>query len=327
MSKTYRWGIVGPGRIAHRFADAISHIKNAQLQAVASTNMQRAEDFAQKYSIPDHYDNYEQLFFNDMVDIVYVATTHNFHCDNSVCALKAGKHVLCEKPMAVNASQVKQMIKSAQSNNVFLMEAMWTRFLPMMAEVRDVIRKGTIGTPQYLHADFGVNFEFDPQSRIFNPNLAGGALLDIGIYCFALASMVLGKPSNISSSIKMTETGVDGRSTVLLEYDGGQVAVLLQAIDMETPAEALIIGSKGTIKLHRRWTSGSKYTVTVNKRTEKTYKAKTHKNGFVYQIRAVHECIDAGKTECELMSLDETLSIAETMDALRAQWGFRYPFE
>ena len=327
MSNIYRWGIVGAGVIAHKFADALSHIENAKLQAVASTNSQRAKDFAQKYSIPDHYDSYEQLYSNDMVDIIYVATTHNFHCKNTIDALKVQKHVLCEKPMAVNASQVKQMVDSAQSNKAFLMEAMWTRFLPMMAEVRDVIEKGTIGQPQVLYADFGVNSPYDPQSRIYNPNLAGGALLDIGVYCLAFASMIFGKPSNISSTIKMTDTSVDGRSTVILEYDEGRVAILFQALDLETPREAQIIGTEGSIKIHPHWMSGSDYTLKLNNGTEKRYTSDTHENGFIYQIMAVHESINAGKTQCDLMSLDETLSIAETMDTLRAQWHFKYPFE
>ena len=327
MSNIYRWGIVGAGGIAHKFADAVSHIENATIQAVASTNLQRAEDFAQKYSIPNHYDSYEQLFLDDTVDIVYVATTHNFHCKNTVDALNAKKHVLCEKPMAVNASQVKQMIKAAQSNEVFLMEAMWTRFLPMMAEVRDIIEKGTIGQPQLLYADFGVNFDYDPQSRIFNPDLAGGALLDLGIYCLALASMIFGKSKNTYSTIKMAKTGVDERSTIVLEYDNAKVAILFQALDLETPREALIIGTEGSIKLHPHWMSGSEYTLKLNNGTEKRYKADTHENGFIYEIMAVQECIDAGNTQCDLMSLDETLAIAETMDALRAQWNFKYPFE
>ena len=327
MSKIYRWGIVGAGGIAHKFADAVNHIDNAKLQAVASTNLQRAKDFAQKYSIPYHYDSYEQLFSNDSVDVVYVATTHNFHCNNTLDALKAKKHVLCEKPMAVNASQVKQMINLAQSNKVFLMEAMWTRFLPMMAEVRDIIEKGTIGQPQLLYADFGVNFDYDPQNRIFNPNLAGGALLDIGVYCLALASMIFGKPNNISSTVKMTDTDVDQRSTVVLEYDNAKVAILFHALDLETPREALIIGTEGSIKLHPHWMSGSDYTLKLNNGTEKRYKSDTHKNGFTYEIMAVHESINAGKTQCDLMSLDETLIIAETMDALRSQWNFKYPFE
>jgi dihydrodiol dehydrogenase / D-xylose 1-dehydrogenase (NADP) len=327
MSTIYRWGIVGPGRIAHKFADALSHIKNARLQAVASTNAQRAKDFAQKYSVPNYYDSYEQLFSDDRVDIVYVATTNNFHCYNTLDALNAKKHVLCEKPMAVNASQVKQMINSAQSNKVFLMEAMWTRFLPMMAEVRDIIEKGTIGQPQLLHADFGVKFNFDPQSRVYNPNLAGGALLDLGVYCLALASMIFGRPNNISSAIKMAGTGVDERSTVLLGYDNAKAAMLFQALDLETPRQAFIIGTEGFIKLHPSWLSGSDYTLKLNNGTEKTYHADTHENGFIYQIMAVHESLNAGKTQCDLMSLDETLTIAETMDTLRAQWHFKYPFE
>ena len=327
MSNMYRWGIVGPGRIARKFADALNHIENAKLQAVASTNAQRAKDFAQKYYATNYYDSYEQLFSDDTVDIVYVATTHNFHCYNTLDALKAKKHVLCEKPMAVNASQVKQMINSAQSNKVFLMEAMWTRFLPMMAEARDIIKKGTIGQPQLLHADFGVKFNFDPQSRAYNPNLAGGALLDLGVYCLALASMIFGRPNNILSTIKMADTGVDERSTVLLEYDNAKVAVLFQALDVETPKQALIIGTEGSIALHPMWMAGSDYTLKLNNGTEKTYNANTHENGFIYQIMAVHESLNAGKTQCDLMGLDETLTIAETMDTLRAQWHFKYPFE
>ena len=327
MSNMYRWGIVGLGKIARKFADALNYIENAKLQAVASTNAQRAKDFAQKYSVPNYYDSYEQLFSDDTVDIVYVATTHNFHCYNTLDALKAKKHVLCEKPMAVNASQVKQMIYSAQSNKVFLMEAMWTRFLPMMAEVRDIIEKGTIGQPQLLHADFGIKFNFAPQSRAYNPNLAGGALLDLGVYCLALASMIFGRPNNISSAIKMADTGVDERSTVLLEYDNAKAAVLFQALDLETPKQALIIGTEGSIKLHPIWMAGSDYTLKLNNGTEKTYNADTHENGFIYQIMAVHESLNAGKTQCDLMSLDETLTIAETMDTLRTQWHFKYPFE
>ena len=327
MSKIYRWGIVGPGNIARKFADALNHVKDAELQAVASTNVQRSKEFAKKYSAPNCYDNYEQLFCDDTVDIVYIATTHNFHCGNALAALNTKKHVLCEKPMAVNAVQVKQMINAAQSNNVFLMEAMWTRFLPMMAEVREIITKGKIGEPQLLRADFGVSFNFDPQSRLYNPDLAGGALLDVGVYCFALASMIFGRPKNISSVVKMAETGVDERSTVLLDYGNGRAAALFQAFDLETPRESIVFGTEGSIKLHSNWTTGSDYTLALNNGTVKKYRAKTYKNGFIYQIMAVHESLNAGKTQCDLMSLDETLSIAETMDALRAQWQLKYPFE
>jgi len=327
MGNIYRWGIVGPGGIAHKLADALNHVEDASLQAVASTNLQRAKDFSQKYSIPNYYDSYEQLFTDDTVDIIYVATTHNFHCKNVIDALNAKKHVLCEKPMAVNSSQAIQMINSARSNNVFLMEAMWTRFLPMMAEVRGIIDKGTIGQPQLLHADFGLNFPFDPQSRAYNPDLAGGALLDLGVYCLALASMIFGKPNNISSTVKMTENSVDGRSTVIFEYDKAKVAVLFQAYDLETPREALIVGTEGLIKLHPFWMSGSSYTVKMNDGTEVEHKVDTHDNGFIYQVMAVHESLNAGKIESDLMSLDESLSIAETMDAIRSQWGLKYPFE
>ena len=327
MSQTYRWGIVGAGGIAHKFADALSHVENAKLQAIASTNKERANDFAKKYSIPDSYDSYDPLFSSDTVDIVYVATIHNFHCKATLDALKAKKHVLCEKPMAVNRSQVEKMISAAQENKVFLMEAMWTRFLPMMTEVRNMIEKGTIGQPQLLYADFGVKFDYDPKHRTYNPDLAGGALLDLGVYCIALASMIFGKPNTILSTVKMAETGVDERSTVILEYENANVAVLFQALDLEGPREALIVGTEGSIKLHSGWTAGSDYTLKLNNGTEKTFKAETCENGFIYQIMAVQDSLDAGKTQCELMSLDETLTIAETMDALRSQWGLKYPFE
>ena len=207
------------------------------------------------------------------------------------------------------------------------MEAMWARFLPMMKEVREILEKGTIGEPQLLYADFGVKFDLDPQSRLYNPDLAGGALLDLGVYCLALASMIFGRPDKISSTIKMADTGVDERSTVILEYDNAKTAVLFQAADLETPKEAVIIGTEGSIKLHPAWIWGNEYTLKLNSGSEKRYKADTHENGFIYQIVAVHESLDAGKTQCEIMSLEETLTIAETMDALRSQWDFKYPFE
>lgn len=327
MNRTYRWGIVGPGGIARKFANAVSHLENATLQAVASTNLQRAQDFAQEHAVPNAYGSYEQLYRDDTVDLVYVATTHNFHCQNTLDALNAKKHVLCEKPMAVNAVQAQQMINAAQKNNVFLMEAMWTRFLPMMVEVRKIIDNGTIGQPQLLYADFGFKFEHDPKNRLYNPEIAGGALLDLGIYCHCLASMLFGKPKSISSTIKMADTGVDERSTVVLDYGSGKMAVLFQAIDLNTPKEALIIGTEGSIKLHPLWLAGSEYTLTLNDGTEKRYNAETHENGFIYQIRAVQESIEAGQTQCSLMPLAETLAVAETMDTLRAQWNFKYPFE
>jgi predicted dehydrogenase len=327
MGKRYRWGIIGAGHIAHKFADALRHVENAKLQAIASTNAQRAKEFAKKYSIPDIHDGYGKLFSSEAVDIVYIATPHNFHCNNALDALKAQKHVLCEKPMAVNRSQVKQMINAAQENTVFLMEAMWTRFLPMMTEVRDIIEDGTIGDPQLLYADFGVKFDYDPKHRTYNPDLAGGALLDLGVYCIALASMIFGKPNTILSTVKIAETGVDERSTVILEYENAKVAVLFQALDLEGPREALIVGTEGSIKLHSGWTAGSDYSLKLNNGTEKKISAETCENGFIYQIMAVQDSLDAGKTQCELMSLDETLAITETMDALRSQWGLTYPFE
>ena len=327
MGKRYRWGIIGAGHIAHKFADALSHVENAKLQAIASTNAQRAKEFAKKYSIPDIHEGYGKLFSSEAVDIVYIATPHNFHCNNALDALKAQKHVLCEKPMAVNRSQVKQMMNAAQDNTVFLMEAMWTRFLPMMTEVRDIIEDGTIGDPQLLYADFGVKFDYDPKHRTYNPDLAGGALLDLGVYCIALASMIFGKPNTILSTVKIAETGVDERSTVILEYENSKVAVLFQALDLEGPREALIVGTEGSIKLHSGWTAGSDYSLKLNNGTEKNFRAETCENGFIYQIMAVQDSLDAGKTQCELMSLDETLAITETMDALRSQWGLTYPFE
>jgi predicted dehydrogenase len=229
--------------------------------------------------------------------------------------------------MAVNRSQVKQMANCAQNHKLFLMEAMWTRFLPMMAEVRDIIKNGTIGQPQILYADFGVAFDVSPQHRVYNPNLAGGALLDLGVYCVALAHMIFGKPVNISSTVQLAKTGVDERSTVVLEYDKAKVAVFFQALDLETPIEALIIGAEGSIKLHSPWMSGCEYTLRLNNGDEKIFKAETCENGFIYQIMAVQDSLDAGQTQCDLMSLDETLAITETMDSLRSQWGLKYPFE
>ena len=327
MNKKINWGVIGSGGIAKRrtIPEGIIPAEHANLVSVYGTNQSTNNSVAEEFNAIAVNSIHELI--NSGIDAVYIASPVYAHLDQVIECAEGKKHILCEKPMAVNASQVKQMIKAAQSNKVFLMEAMWTRFLPMMAEVRDIIEKGTIGQPQLLYADFGVNFDYDPQSRIFNPNLAGGALLDLGIYCLALASMIFGKSKNTYSTIKMAKTGVDERSTIVLEYDNAKVAILFQALDLETPREALIIGTEGSIKLHPHWMSGSEYTLKLNNGTEKRYKANTHENGFIYEIMAVHKSLNAGKTQCDLMSHDETLAITETMDAIRSQWGFKYPFE
>ena len=181
MQQTYRWGILAPGKIAHKFAAGLPFVPGAELYAIGSRNSEKAKEFATQYHAPVSYGSYEALAGDPKVDIIYIATPHAFHMDNTLLCLKNGKAVLCEKPLAMNLRQVQAMVQAARDNNSFLMEALWSRFLPNITKAKEILKSGKIGRATHLVADFGFKADFDPKSRLFDPNLGGGALLDIGI--------------------------------------------------------------------------------------------------------------------------------------------------
>jgi dihydrodiol dehydrogenase / D-xylose 1-dehydrogenase (NADP) len=327
MEKKIRWGILGPGGIAHKFAEAVVRATGGVVEAVGSRDLSRAKAFASQHTIPRNYGSYEELAADNQIDMIYVATPHNSHCENTLLALDHGKGVLCEKPMAVNAPEVKQMIDRARAKKLFLMEAMWTRFLPSIVHVRKLLAQHAIGEVRMLSADFGFRGSTDEAKRILNPDLAGGALLDVGIYPLALASMVFGRPEKIVSAAHLGHTGVDEEAGILLQYSAGQLAILHTAVTTETPQAAAITGTDGMICIHKKWWCGDTVTLRRNNREDEVITLETNDNGFVYEIDEVHNLLTAGKIESPTMSLDETYQLAQTMDEIRRQWGMKYPFE
>ena len=326
MADTIRWGVLGPGGIAGKFAGAVAALPDAEVVAVGSRAQERADKFADEFGVPRRYDSYEALAADPDVDAIYVSSPHSGHMAHAILCLEAGKAVLCEKPFAINAKQAGAMIDAARSKGVFLMEAMWTRFLPAIVKVREWLATGAIGDVQMLAADFGFSAGFDPESRLFNPELGGGALLDVGVYTVSLASMVFGRaPDRFAALAQVAESGVDGRGGMILAYDRGELAVLHTAIQTNTPHAASIFGSAGQIDIPGFWYA-TKAQLRAGEREEQVeipYDA----NGFEYEVAEVGDCLRAGRLESETMPLDESLAIMQTMDEVRSQWGLRYPME
>jgi predicted dehydrogenase len=242
--------------------------------------------------------------------------------------LAAGKPVLCEKPFTLNAIHTKEVIGFARQKKLYLMEAMWTRFIPAIVKVRELITDGAIGEVQMVQADFGYHAPFDPLHRAYNPELGGGALLDVGIYPIAMASMVFGKqPSQISSHAYLGKTGTDDFNGMIFQYDGGQIAVLSSSIALQTPSEVAIIGTKGYIRIHYPFWFAHRITLSQNGKGDQEMVYPLRGNGYDYEAEAVMADLRAGRLENAIMPLDESLAIMETMDLIRAQWGLRYPGE
>ena len=327
MEKKIRWGILGPGGIAHKFADALKVIRDAEITAVGSRDLQRADAFADTFDVPHRHGNYVQLANNPEVDVVYVATPHPFHKACAMLCLEAGKAVLCEKPLTVDTDQAEALIACAREHKQFLMEAMWTRFIPVMVKVRKWLAAGVIGEPRMLTADFGNRVELTAENmkgRLFALKLTGGAMLDIGVYTVSLASMVFGAPTQITSLAHIGETGVDEQAAVLLGYDAGQIASLSCAITTRTSQDARIFGTKGAIYIPN-FSRATSATLEVLGKEPVQIEIPFTGNGFEYQVLEVIKCLRAGKLESDVMPLDESLSIIQTMDIARAQWGLEYP--
>ena len=327
MEKKIRWGILGPGSIAHKFATGLKVIPDAEIVAVGSRDLQRANTFADTFDVPHRHSGYVELANNSEVDVVYVATPHPFHKACAMLCLEAGRAVLCEKPLTVDASQAEEMIACAREHKRFLMEAMWTRFIPIMVKVREWLADGVIGEPRMLTADFGNRIALTAENmkgRLFALELAGGAMLDIGVYTVSLASMVFGAPAKITSLAHIGKTGVDEQSAVLLGYDAGQIASLSCAITTRTSQDARIFGAKGSIYIPN-FSRATSATLEVHGKEPLQIEIPFTDNGFEYQVLEVINCLRAGKLESDVMPLDESLSIVKTMDTVREQWGLKYP--
>ena len=322
-----RWGIIGTGYIAEKFAQGLAVLPDAELVAIGSRAKASADAFADRFDIPNRYGSYEALVEDLAVDVVYIGTPHSLHHENSLLCLQAGKAVLCEKPFTINAAEAEEVINLSREKGLFLMEAMWTRFLPLISKVRELVADDIIGPLQLLTADLGYRKEFEPAHRLFDPNLGGGALLDLGIYPVSLASMVFGTPVRVTSMAHLGQSGVDEQAGIVLGSDKGQLAVLNISTRTTTPHEATLMGTKGRIRIHTHWHSPTKLTLFASDQEEQVIEVPFTGNGYNYQATEVANCLRSGKLESEIMPLDETLSIMQTLDEIRAQWGLRYPME
>ncbi len=329
MIEKIRWGILGTGYIAGLFAEGLSFVSDAELVAVGSRSDSSANRFADRHGVPHRHSNYEALVHDPDVEVVYIGTPHPFHKEHILLSLSAGKPVLCEKPLTINSVESEMVIKTAREKNLFLMEAMWSRFLPALVEVRSLLVKGVIGEVQILNADFGSKANPDPAGRLFNPALAGGALLDIGVYPVSLAHMIFGPPERITSMAHIGDTGVDEQAGIILGYENGALAVSYVTMRAGSPTEATLIGTRGRIHLHAQVGLFRPYKLTlfVEGQEARVIDVPYEGNGYQYEAVEVMHCLRTGKLESDIMPLEESLSIMKTLDMIREQWGLKYPME
>lgn len=327
MIEEIRWGILGTGAIAKKFADGLKHVPGAKVMAVGSRQQATADAFGDKYGAPHRYASYAGVAEDADVDVVYVATPHNLHKDNTLLCLHAGKAVLCEKPFCINAAEARAMVQLARAKRLFLMEAMWTRYLPVMVKVRELLADGAVGDIRMVMADFGFRAGYNEESRLLNPHLGGGGLLDVGVYTVSFASMVLGKPSRIVSMADIGKTGVDEQCAMVLGYDGGRLAVLAAAVRTNTPHIAYVLGTDGRIFVHPPFWVPKGLTLVRSGKEDQVFELPYIGNGYNYEAQEVQRCLSEGKLESDIMPLDESIAIMETLDHIRAPWGLKYPME
>ena len=325
MSKKFNWGIIGLGQIAESFADDLKLLPEARLFAVASRNQQKADLFAEKYDAPYAYGCYEDIVKNKELDIIYIATPHSLHCENTIMCLESKIAVLCEKPLAINSVEVKKMITCSKENNTFLMEAMWTRFLPSIEKLLELIEQKVIGNTQLIRADFGIKAPKDMNNRLFNINLGGGSLLDVGIYPVFLSLLILGMPSFIEAVASICPTGADENCGITLKNNKGQIASLFSSIVARTGIEAEIIGDDGRILLHSEFYRPTMLSIIRQDGSIETIEPQCTGNGFTYEAAEVMNCLKKGTIESKKMSHSVSLQLMEVLDKIRKKSGIHYP--
>ena len=326
MEDTIRWGIVGPGKIAHSFAKDLALVEGGELTAVASRSMDRANDFADEHGAGHRFSSYEALFESDAADVLYIATPHTSHCELTLAALNSGKAVLCEKPAGIDADQVKMMIAAAKANNIFFMEALWSRFNPSIIKVKELVESGQLGDIAFLNANFGFYALDRPENgRLLNPDLAGGSLLDIGIYPIFLAYLLLGKPDNIEAASLFYKTGVEIQTSMIFEYPDAQ-ATLVSGLRSKMQGRAEISGTKGSAYLHDCWHETQGYSLEKNG-TVTDFKLPTTGSGYSHEIEEVHKCLRTGRLQSEKWSWQNSLDLINLLDEVRSITGITFPFE
>jgi predicted dehydrogenase len=318
MTEPLRWGIISTGGIARTFANDLQYTESGVAVAVGSRTMEAANTFADRFNIARRYGSYEELVSDPEVDAVYVGTPHPMHFENAKLALEYGKPVLVEKAFTMTAKEAIELIEVARAKNLFLMEAMWTRFLPHVAAVNELIAAGEIGDIVAVEADHGQHFDYDPASRWFSPELGGGALLDLGVYPVSFASMLLGTPSRMVTMIDLAPTGVDRQVSMIFGYDNGAQAYLNTTTGAKTPTTATISGTKARIEIDGDFYAPSAFSVITRAGEARRFEFETQGRGLHFEAAEVARCIRSGVLESPLMTLDETVSIMKTMEAVLA---------
>ena len=321
-----KWGIIGCGRIAHKFASDLALIEDATLTAVASRSYEKADEFAQKHKAKKAYGSYDELFLDPDVDIVYIATPHHLHAELSIKAMENDKHVLCEKPLSINKKEADSIIETSRRTKRFFMEALWTRFNPSFVAAKKLIDEGEIGEIKYINADFAFRSEFSTEDRTLNINLGGGAILDIGIYPVFLCYSLLGVPKEIlAKSIFHKTASSDIQTSMIFHYAEAQ-AVLYSSFESQSDMIARISGTEGQIYLNDRWHHANGYTLIKNG-TEQKIDLPVLGLGYSHEIKECHQCLRENKLESSKWSHQNSLDLISILDDVRIQVGLKYPQE
>jgi predicted dehydrogenase len=326
--KTIKWGIIGTGMIASTFATALNSLDNTQLSAVASRDLNRAKEFAERFHIKTTYGSYEELVKDPEIDVIYIGTPHTEHKAHAELCILNGKAVLCEKPFTLNQKETQYIIDLAKKHNVFIMEAMWTKFLPTTKVVKNWIKDKIIGDVKYFNVSFGFQMKFDGEHRLFKPSLAGGALLDVGVYPIAYVIHMMDKlPDEVVSCAYLGKSNVDEINSITFRYNEGVIATINSAITANTGNDAIIIGDKGKIVVPYFWTAESAEVYDEHGNLVDAFLLPFTSNGYVYEAEEVNSCLREGKKESDMIPLRDTLDIVKIMDGIRADWGLVYPQE
>lgn len=324
--KIYNVGIIGAGHIALKMASTLAALPRTHRYAIASREMRKARRFAKEQGFERAYGSYEELMDDPKVDLIYIATPHAFHFEQAKACILKGKPVLCEKAFTANAAQAEELLKLAEEKQVFIAEAIWTRYLPMSRTIAELVRNGAVGTPYLLSANLG--YAITNRERLVRPELAGGALLDVGVYTLNFAAMVFGTEilSTTSTCVKM-DNGLDAQDSITLVYPGERMAVLNSSMLARSDRQGIISGDGGHMIIDNINNPQSIKVLDGNYQTVAEYHAPSQVTGFEYEVNACLEALDKGLLQTLDMPHDETLRIMRQMDALRKEWGVRFPFE
>lgn len=324
--KKYKIGIIGCGHIAEKMAATINGMDETECYAVASRSIDKAQKFASKWNFSKAYGSYEELVYDNQVDLIYIATPHSHHYEHALLCIMNGKPVLCEKSFTANVRQAEELINLAEEKNVFITEAIWTRYMPLSVKMVELLNEGVIGKPYTLSANLG--YVIADKERIARPELAGGALLDIGVYTLNFAAMAFGNDiKETQSACQLTDTGVDGQENITIFYNDGKMASLQSSVYAQTDRMGVISGDKGFMVIENINNPECIKIFGEDYKLKAEYKAPEQITGFEYQVRASIEAIENGWKESPYMPHKETIRIMRQMDELRKKWGVKYPWD